>query len=92
MSGARSLFLSSFRFFLDDEKTYPADQTRPLILVESDFWYNLVRYNKKVVLVNGKISETSQIEILVFSLFYEGLFLIRSFLPPKPEICHRFEI
>ncbi len=45
-----------------------------LILVESDFWYNLVSYNKKVVLVNGKISETSQSRFRFFSFFSKRLF------------------
>jgi 3-deoxy-D-manno-octulosonic-acid transferase len=45
-----------------------------LILVESDFWYNLVSYNKKVVLVNGKISETSQSRFRFFSFFTKKLF------------------
>lgn len=45
-----------------------------LILVESDFWYNLVSYNKKVVLVNGKISETSQSRFKIFSFFTKALF------------------
>jgi 3-deoxy-D-manno-octulosonic-acid transferase len=45
-----------------------------LILVESDFWYNLVSYNKKVVLVNGKISETSQSRFKLFSFFTKALF------------------
>ena len=45
-----------------------------LILVESDFWYNLVSYNKKVVLVNGKISETSQKRFQFFSFFSRRLF------------------
>jgi len=45
-----------------------------LILVESDFWYNLVSYNKKVVLVNGKISETSQSRFRFFSFFSKALF------------------
>lgn len=45
-----------------------------LILVESDFWYNLVSYNKKVVLVNGKISETSQSRFKFFSFFTKKLF------------------
>ncbi|HEX2579997.1 MAG TPA: 3-deoxy-D-manno-octulosonic acid transferase [Rhabdochlamydiaceae bacterium] len=45
-----------------------------LILVESDFWYNLVSYNKKVVLVNGKISETSQSRFKLFSFFTKKLF------------------
>jgi 3-deoxy-D-manno-octulosonic-acid transferase len=45
-----------------------------LILVESDFWYNLVSYNKKVVLVNGKISETSQSRFKLFSFFSKALF------------------
>ncbi len=45
-----------------------------LILVESDFWYNLVSYNKKVVLVNGKISEISQSRFRLFSFFSQRLF------------------
>jgi len=45
-----------------------------LILVESDFWYNLVSHNKKVVLVNGKISETSQSRFKRFSFFSDRLF------------------
>lgn len=45
-----------------------------LILVESDFWYNLVSFNKKVVLVNGKISETSQSRFKLFSFFSKALF------------------
>ncbi len=45
-----------------------------LILVESDFWFNLVSYNKKVVLVNGKISETSQSRFKLFSFFTKALF------------------
>lgn len=45
-----------------------------LILVESDFWYNLISYNKKVVLVNGKISETSQSRFKFFSFFTKRLF------------------
>lgn len=45
-----------------------------LILVESDFWYNLVSYNKKVVLVNGKISETSHTRFKFFSFFAKKLF------------------
>lgn len=45
-----------------------------LILVESDFWFNLVSYNKKVVLVNGKISETSQSRYKLFSFFTKTLF------------------
>jgi len=45
-----------------------------LILVESDFWYNLVSYNKKVVLVNGKISETSQSRFKRFPFFTKALF------------------
>jgi 3-deoxy-D-manno-octulosonic-acid transferase len=45
-----------------------------LILVESDFWYNLVSHNKRVVLVNGKISETSQSRFRFFSFFSERLF------------------
>lgn len=45
-----------------------------LILVESDFWYNLVSHNKKVVLVNGKISETSQSRFKLFSFFSHRLF------------------
>jgi 3-deoxy-D-manno-octulosonic-acid transferase len=45
-----------------------------LILVESDFWYNLVDQNKKVVLVNGKISETSLSRFKFFSFFSKRLF------------------
>jgi 3-deoxy-D-manno-octulosonic-acid transferase len=45
-----------------------------LIVVESDFWYNLVSFNKKVVLVNGKISETSQSRFKLFSFFSKALF------------------
>jgi 3-deoxy-D-manno-octulosonic-acid transferase len=45
-----------------------------LLLVESDFWYNLVSFNKKVVLVNGKISETSQSRFRFFSFFSKALF------------------
>lgn len=45
-----------------------------LILVESDFWYNLISHNKKVVLVNGKISETSQSRFKLFSFFSNRLF------------------
>jgi 3-deoxy-D-manno-octulosonic-acid transferase len=45
-----------------------------LILVESDFWYNLVSYNKKVVLVNGKISENSLSRFRFFSFFSKRLF------------------
>jgi 3-deoxy-D-manno-octulosonic-acid transferase len=45
-----------------------------LILVESDFWYNLVRQNKNVVLVNGKISETSLARFRFFSFFSKRLF------------------
>lgn len=45
-----------------------------LILVESDFWYNLISYNKKVVLVNGKMSETSQSRFRFFSFFSKRLF------------------
>ncbi len=45
-----------------------------LILVESDFWYNLVSYNKKVILVNGKISENSLSRFRFFSFFARKLF------------------
>ncbi|MBS0649497.1 MAG: 3-deoxy-D-manno-octulosonic acid transferase [Verrucomicrobia bacterium] len=45
-----------------------------LILVESDFWYNLIHQNKKVVLVNGKISETSLSRFQLFSFFSRRLF------------------
>ena len=45
-----------------------------LILVESDFWYNLVSYNKKVILVNGKISENSLSRFRFFSFFAKKLF------------------
>lgn len=45
-----------------------------LILVESDFWYHLLKYNKKVVLVNGKISERSYKRFQKCSFFKDRLF------------------
>ncbi len=45
-----------------------------LILVETDFWYNLVSYNPKVALVNGKISETSLARFKLIPFFTRRLF------------------
>lgn len=45
-----------------------------LILVESEFWYNLVHAVKNVVLVNGKISELSYKRFRHFSFFAKRLF------------------
>ncbi|MGE5196371.1 MAG: 3-deoxy-D-manno-octulosonic acid transferase [Anaerolineae bacterium] len=49
-----------------------------LILVESDFWYNLLKSAKeegaKTVLVSGKISERSSRRLRVFSFFAKRLF------------------
>jgi 3-deoxy-D-manno-octulosonic-acid transferase len=49
-----------------------------LILVESDFWYNLVSVAKKagaqVAVVNGKVSERSAKRFTTFSLFTHRLF------------------
>jgi 3-deoxy-D-manno-octulosonic-acid transferase len=63
-----------------------------LILVESDFWYNLVSYNKKVVLVNGKISETSQSRFKLFSFFSKALFShVDLFCLQSQRFATRFE-
>ncbi len=45
-----------------------------LILVESDFWYNLVHSVKAVVLINGKISEKSAKRFKRLSFFTKKLF------------------
>lgn len=49
-----------------------------LILVESDFWYNLLRYAKKnntyTILVNGKISDRSFKRFKFFSFFSRKVF------------------
>jgi 3-deoxy-D-manno-octulosonic-acid transferase len=48
-------------------------QPRLLILVESDFWYNLVTH-VPTLLVNGKISDTSLTRFLLFPFFARRLF------------------
>jgi 3-deoxy-D-manno-octulosonic-acid transferase len=45
-----------------------------LILVESDFWYNLISYNQNVVLVNGKLSENSLARFKLVPFFTQRLF------------------
>ena len=49
-------------------------QPRLLILVESDFWYNLVTQEIPVILVNGKISDNSLTRFLLFPFFTKRLF------------------
>lgn len=63
-----------------------------LILVESDFWLNLVTHVKPVVLVNGKISETSLTRFLLFPSFTKRLFgAIDHFCVQSDRFAKRFE-
>lgn len=66
-----------------------------LVLVEGDFWYNLLSEVKKVggsvVLVNGKISETSFKRHLLFKSFSQSLFKkIDTFCVQSEEYLERF--
>ena len=45
-----------------------------LILVEGDFWYNLMQTSPSVILINGKISEKSAKRFRFFSFFAKRLF------------------
>ncbi len=66
-----------------------------LILSESDFWYNMIRYVKakkgKVVLLNGKISERSATRFSKFPHFTQKLFQsIDRFFVQNKEYANRF--
>jgi len=45
-----------------------------LLLVESEFWYNLIHTVKNVILINGKISERSFMSFKKFPFFARRLF------------------
>lgn len=66
-----------------------------LILVETDFWYNLLKYAKKngaaVALVNGKLSDRSFKRFKAFSFFSKKVFsLIDQFLIQDETYLERF--
>ena len=64
-----------------------------LILVESDFWYNLISYNQNVVLVNGKLSENSLARFKLVPFFTKRLFSHFKLLCVQSErYARRFEI
>lgn len=63
-----------------------------LILVEGDFWYNLVSRVDKVVLVNGKISEKSTKRFRLVPFFTRRLFSYFKVLCVQSQrYAHRFE-
>ncbi len=63
-----------------------------LILVESDFWLNLVSEVEHVVVVNGKISETSLTRFLLFPFFTKRLFgAVDHFCVQSSRFAKRFE-
>jgi 3-deoxy-D-manno-octulosonic-acid transferase len=63
-----------------------------LILVEGDFWYNLVSNVQKVVLVNGKISEKSMKRFRLASFFTKRLFShFKAFCVQSQRYAIRFE-
>ncbi|CAM0117542.1 3-deoxy-D-manno-octulosonic acid transferase [Rhabdochlamydiaceae symbiont of Dictyostelium giganteum] len=63
-----------------------------LILVESDFWLNLIRLSPKVVLVNGDISEKSFSRFKKVPFFTKRLFRnIDLLCVQSAQFAHRFE-
>lgn len=74
------------------------EQARPdlVILAETDFWYNFMRFSKKagasIVLVNGKVSTRSLTRFLKFNFFAKTLFsLVDLFCVQNPLYRSRFE-
>jgi 3-deoxy-D-manno-octulosonic-acid transferase len=65
-----------------------AKQINPqlLILVESDFWYNLISSVKTVVLINGKISERSTRRFKFFSFFTKRIFSLFKLLCVQSDL------
>lgn len=66
-----------------------------LILVETDFWYNFLKYAKKngatTALVNGKISDTSFKRFKAFSFFSKKVFsLVDLFLVQDEKYLGKF--
>lgn len=57
-----------------------------LILVESDFWYNLMSSVKTVVLINGKVSERSTSRFKCFSFFTNKLFSLFKLLCVQSDL------
>lgn len=63
-----------------------------LILVESDFWYNLLRVVPTAILINGKLSEQSFRRFKKFPFFTRRLFKnISLFCVQTAEYAARFE-
>lgn len=63
-----------------------------LVLVESDFWYNLITCNQNVVLVNGKLSKKSLSRFKLAPFFARRLFGHFKLLCVQSErYAHRFE-
>lgn len=63
-----------------------------LILVESDFWYNLITYNKNAILVNGKLSEHSLKRFKWAPFFTKRLFgALKLFCLQSQRYARRFE-
>ncbi len=78
MPGAAHYFFLPFDFSWIIKKTIKRLCPDALILVESDFWYHLIKYAKKagssVLLVNGKVSERSSRRFKKIPFFAKTLF------------------
>lgn len=74
LPSARSHFLLPIDFSWTMKRLFNEINPHLLILVESDFWYNLVTLAPLVILVNGKISEKSVKHFKFFSFFTQKLF------------------
>ncbi len=95
MKEADAHFFLPLDFSFLSKKVVNKYQPDMLILVESDFWYHLLKYTKKrggkVVLVNGKISERSFKRFKIFSFLAKRLFsLFDLFCVQSPLYANRF--
>ncbi len=90
MKGADAYFYLPLDFSFLAKKVVKRFQPDLLVLVESDFWYNLLKYAKKsgakIALVNGKISERSFKRFMCLPFLRKPLFALFDLLSVQSEI------
>lgn len=89
LSGIHSYFILPMDFSWSIKRLLNKLQPHLLILVEGDFWYNLISLAPNVVVVNAKISESSYKKLRFFSRYlFDPISL---FCTQNHEYARRFQ-
>jgi 3-deoxy-D-manno-octulosonic-acid transferase len=79
-----------FDFSFSIKRLFKQIKPKIVIFVETDFWYNFLKFSKKnnskIVLISGKISEKSEKNFKKFSFFSKKLFSFFDFICTQNDV------